>query len=374
MSRRTAFYHDERCLWHTTGEAVLVMPVGGWLQPPAGGGHAESPETKRRFKALLDVSGLGSEVEQLSAPPATEEDLLRVHTPGYLERFKGSSDSGGGEEGAFAPFGPGSYEIAALSAGLAKRAVSDVLSGESRNAYSLSRPPGHHCLADMAMGFCLLSNIPIAIEAARAQHGVGKVAVLDWDVHHGNGTQAIYYDRPDTLTISLHQESCFPPGSGGAGERGEGRGEGYNVNVPLPPGSGHETYLHAMRRIVLPALEQYQPELLIVACGLDASAADPLARQLLYGETYRQMTNLVVEAADTICGGRLVAVHEGGYADSTVPFCGLSVVETLSGVRTAVEDPFEELFAAQQPNQRVVDFQCGLVDEMADELAATGPS
>jgi acetoin utilization deacetylase AcuC-like enzyme len=120
-------------------------------------------------------------------------------------------------------------------------------------------------------------------------------------------------------------------------------------------------------------LERYQPELVVVACGLDASAADPLARQLLYGESYRQMTNLVLEAADAICGGRLVAVHEGGYADSTVPFCGLAVVEALSGVRTPVEDPFEELFSAQQPNQRVVDFQCGLVDEMADELKPTGP-
>ena len=368
MNHKTAFYHDEWCLWHTTGEAVLVLPVGGWLQPSAGGGHAESPETKRRFKALLDVSGLGSEVAQISAPKAEEEDLLRVHTRDYLERFRAASDAGGGEEGLFAPFGPGSYEIAKLSAGLAKRAVSDVLSGTFRNAYSLSRPPGHHCLPDQAMGFCLLANIPVAIEAAKAEHGLGKVAVLDWDVHHGNGTQAIFYDRPDVLTISLHQESCFPPGSGGVDERGAGEGEGYNVNVPLPPGSGHETYLHAMHRVVVPALERFGPELVVIASGLDANAADPLARQMLYGDSYREMTRLVMEAAESLCDGRLVAVHEGGYAESTVPFCGLAVVETLSGVRTEVEDPFEELFAAQQPNERVVDFQRSLVDEMAKVL------
>jgi acetoin utilization deacetylase AcuC-like enzyme len=368
MDHTTAFYHDERCLWHTTGEAVLVMPVGGWLQPPAGGGHAESPETKRRFKALLDVSGLGAEVAQHSAPEATEEDLRRVHGREYLGRFKAASDSGGGEEGLFAPFGPGSYEIAKLSAGLAKRAVSDVLSGTFRNAYSLSRPPGHHCLPDGAMGFCLLANIPIAIEAAKAEHGLGRVAVVDWDVHHGNGTQAIFYDRPDVLTISLHQESCFPPGSGGVDERGEGGGEGYNLNVPLPPGSGHETYLHAMRRVVVPALERFRPELVVIASGLDANAADPLARQMLYGDSYREMTRLVTDAAEVLCQGRLVAVHEGGYAEATVPFCGLAVVETLSGARTAVEDPFEELFAAQQPSRRMMEFQRGLVDEMAEVL------
>lgn len=368
MNQETAFYNDERCLWHTTGEAVLIMPVGGWLQPPAGGGHAESPETKRRFKALLDVSGLGSEVAQPSAPEADEEDLLRVHPREYLGRFKAASDAGGGEEGLFAPFGPGGHEIAKLSAGLAKRAVSDVLSGSFRNAYSLSRPPGHHCLADGSMGFCLLVNIPIAIEAARAEHGLEKVAVLDWDVHHGNGTQAIFYDRPDVLTISLHQDNCFPPGSGLVEERGAGDGEGFNVNVPLPPGSGHETYLHAIRRVVLPALESFGPDLILIASGLDANAADPLARQMLYAESYREMTRLMSEAAESLCDGRLVAVHEGGYAEAIVPFCGLAVVEELSGVRTTVEDPFEELFAAQQPNQRLLDFQRGLIDAMAEVL------
>ena len=368
MEATTAFYHDERCLWHTTGEAVLVLPVGGWLQPPAGGGHAESPETKRRFKSLLDVSGLGARIAQHSASEATEDDLLRVHGREYVERFKAASDGGGGELGLLAPFGPGGYGIAKLSAGLAKRAVSDVLLGNHRNAYSLSRPPGHHCLPDQPMGFCLLANIPIAVEAAKAEHGVEKVAVLDWDVHHGNGTQAIFYDRPDVLTISVHQDNCFPPGGGGTAERGEADGEGYNVNVPLPPGSGHETYLHAIRRVVVPALERFGPDLIVIASGLDANAADPLARQMLYGDSYREMTRLLMESAEDLCDGRLVAVHEGGYAESTVPFCGLAVVETLSGARTEVEDPFEELFAAQQPTGRLLDFQRGLVDEMAEVL------
>jgi acetoin utilization deacetylase AcuC-like enzyme len=371
MAERTGFFHDERCLWHSTGEAVLFLPVGGWLQPLAGGGHPESPESKRRLKSLLDVSGLTSQLAVSSAEPASFEDLLRVHTAEYLERFLALSAGRGGEIGPEALFSHGGFEIAALSAGLTKKAVADVLDGVRPNAYSLSRPPGHHCLPDSGMGFCLLANIPIAIEAAKASRGLGKVAVIDWDVHHGNGTQHIYYHRDDVLTISLHQENCFPTDSGAVAERGEGQGLGFNVNVPLPPGSGHETYLHAMRTIVIPTLEAFRPDLIVVASGLDANAVDPLARQLLHAGSFREMTRIVMDAADGLCGGRLVVVHEGGYAESAVPFCGLAIIETLSGVRTEVVDPFEETFIAQQPTARVIDYQIAIVDHIAQELHAT---
>ena len=367
-STATAFFHDERCLWHSTGEAVLFLPVGGWLQPLASGGHPESPESKRRLKSLMDVSGLTDRLTVLSADPVTDDDLLRVHDPAYIERFKQLSKGSGGEIGPEALFSHGGFEIATLSAGLAKRAVAEVLSGVHRNAYALSRPPGHHCLPDQGLGFCLLANIPIAVEAARAEQGLGRVAIVDWDVHHGNGTQHIYYERPDTLTISLHQEHCFPVDTGAVDERGAGAGLGHNLNVPLPPGSGHETYLHAVREIVLPALERFRPELVVIANGLDANVVDPLARQLAHAGTFREMTRLVVEAAETLCEGRVVAVHEGGYAETAVPFCGLAVIETLAGVRTAVVDPFEETFIAQQPTERVVAYQRALVDDAARAL------
>jgi len=302
----TAFLHDELCLWHTTGEHALVMPVGGWVQPPTGGGHAESPETKRRFKALLDVSGLSARLDVHSAPPATEEDLLRIHDPGYLAKFRQLSDAGGGELGLFAPFGRGSYEIACLSAGLAKQAMDDVLSGRNQNAYSLSRPPGHHCLQDQAMGFCMLANIPIGIEAPRS------------------------------------------------------------ATVPLLPGGGHQAYLYAMERIVAPALRRYQPELIVIASGLDANGVDPLARMLLHSDSYRAMTKILMDVADDVCQGRLVAVHEGGYAEACVPFCGLAVVETLSGQRTSVEDPFVGLTDSQQPPERFNALQRQILDEMAE--------
>jgi len=365
MTRKTAFFFDELSLWHSAGLHALTLPVGGWVQPPAAAGHAESPETKRRLKSLLDVSGLTRHLQVRSATAASEEDLLRVHSAEYLQRFRALSEAGGGELGPQAPIGPGSYEIARLSAGLAIAAVDAVLGGEADNAYSLSRPPGHHCLADGAMGFCFLANIAIAIEAAKARRGLGKVAVIDWDVHHGNGTQSIFEERGDVLTLSLHQDGCFPPGYSGEQDRGRGAGLGANINIPLLPGSGHDAYLHALQRIVIPALERFEPELIIVACGYDANAVDPLARMLLHSDSFRAMTRQVREAAERLCQGRLVLVHEGGYSEAYVPFCGLATVEELAGVRTAVTDPMLEFVQLQQPNPGFQAFQRQLIDDLA---------
>ncbi|WP_176707097.1 class II histone deacetylase [Pseudomonas protegens] len=372
MTCKSAFFFDELSLWHSGGPHVLTLPVGGWVQPPAAAGHAESPETKRRLKSLMDVSGLTRQLHLRSAAAATEDDLLRVHSAAYLQRFKALSDAGGGHLGDEAPVGPGSYEIAQLSAGLAIAAVDAVLSGEADNAYSLSRPPGHHCTRDQAMGFCFLANIAIAIEAAKARHGLGKVAVIDWDVHHGNGTQSIFEERADVLTLSLHQDGCFPPGYGGEQDRGRGAGLGCNINIPLLPGSGHDAYLYAMQRIVIPALERFEPELIIVACGYDANAVDPLARMLLHSDSFREMTQCLKDAAERLCRGRLVLVHEGGYSEAYVPFCGLATLEALSGIRTAVADPMLEFVRLQQPKEPFVTFQRQLLDLQAQAMEAAG--
>ena len=353
----TAFYFNERCLWHTTGEHALILPVGGYVQPPSGSGHAESPESKRRFRNLLDVSGLTAHLSVRSAEAATTQDLRRVHPQDYLDRFKALSDAGGGSIGIESPFGSGSYEIAALSTGLVKRAVDDVMTRDVANAYALARPPGHHCLPDQPMGFCLFANIPVALEAARAAHGPFRAAVVDWDVHHGNGTQAVYYDRADTLTISLHQEGCFPLGQGMAEERGAGAGAGTNLNVPLLPGGGHQAYMDAMELLVLPALRAFKPDMIVVASGLDANGFDPLARMLAHSETFRAMTAMLMAAADDLCGGRIVAAHEGGYAEVIVPFLGLAVVEEMSGHRTPVIDPVLASLMAQQPPADMIAFQ-----------------
>ncbi|MBK6467678.1 MAG: class II histone deacetylase [Rhodobacter sp.] len=360
----TAFFWDERCFWHGGGNYALTMPVGGYVQPlPAG--LPENPETKRRLKNLAEVSGLWREMAVQSADPARRDELLRVHPAAYLAAFKAASDAGGGELGLRTPFGPGGYELAALSAGLAVRALRAVLKGEAANAYALSRPPGHHCLPDWPNGFCLMANIAIAIRAVQAEGLAARIAVIDWDVHHGNGTEAVFLADPEVLTISLHQDRNYPLDTGAADVRGEGAAFGSNINIPLPPGLGHKGYLAAFDRIVLPALQRFHPEAIVIACGYDASAFDPLGRMLATAETFRQMTARVKEAAGELCGGRLVLVHEGGYSEVHVPFCGHAVLEELTGSAIRVPDPMAATLERRQPDARFDAFADAWIDDLA---------
>ena len=368
----TGFFWDERCFWHSGGNYALTVPVGGLVQPLAAGGLPESPETKRRLKNLMDVSGLSQELEMQGAAPAARADLERVHPAPYLEEFQRLSAAGGGELGLRTPFGQGGFEIAALSAGLAKEAVRAVAAGEIENAYALSRPPGHHCLPDFPNGFCLLANIAIAIETAKAEQGLSRVAVVDWDVHHGNGTEAVFYERDDVLTLSVHQEWNYPLDTGAYDDRGRGAGEGFNINIPLPPGAGHEAYLQVMRQIIIPALERYKPDMIIVASGYDASAMDPLGRMLATAETFGTMTKELRTAAQSLCDGRLVLVHEGGYSEMHVPFCGHAALEALSGSAIRMGDPLAETLRKRQPSARYSAFLQDLIAEMAAGLGLAG--
>jgi acetoin utilization deacetylase AcuC-like enzyme len=364
----TGFFWDERCFWHAGGNYAFTLPIGGLVQPLAAGGLPESPETKRRLKNLMDVTGLSRDLRVSTAPEATRAQLLRVHPAHYLDEFKRLSDSGGGELGRRTPFARGGFEIAALSAGLAVAAVDAVVTGALQNAYALSRPPGHHCLPDFPNGFCLLANIAIAIEAAQAKGMAQRVAVLDWDVHHGNGTEAIYYDRDDVLTISLHQEGNYPLDTGAITDRGRGAGLGYNINLPLPAGTGHTAYLYAMDSIVLPQIAAFRPDLIIVACGFDAGAIDPMARMLATAETFRQMTLRIKAAAEELCDGRLVLVHEGGYSEVYVPFCGHATIEALSASDRHAPDPLAETLAVRQPAPRFDAFLKSEIDHLASQL------
>jgi len=350
-TKRTGLVYHERYLWHFPGPAASVIPAGGMVEP---GPHAESPERVRRLFALLEVSGLEERLVRLRPRDATDEELQRFHTPEYVERVKELSASGYGDAGEFAPVGPSSFEIAALAAGGCLVAVDAVLDGTVDNAYALVRPPGHHALPDKGMGGCLFGNTALAAMHARAAHGVSRVGIVDWDAHHGNGTQVAFFDDPDVLTISLHQADCFPPESGRVDEGGVS-----NINLPLPPGSGTGAFAAAFDRVVVPALDRHRPELVLVACGFDSSAWDPHARLMLHSAAYRELTRALLGVADRHASGRLVVIHEGGYAPGYTPFCGLAVLEELSGCSTGVEDPFLPIFTGYgyqelQPHQDAV--------------------
>jgi acetoin utilization deacetylase AcuC-like enzyme len=265
----------------------------------------------------------------------------------------------GGDAGELTPFGPGSYEIALLAAGGCLTAVEAVLAGTVNNAYALVRPPGHHAEKDQGRGFCIFANTALAAAHARQALGLSRVAIVDWDVHHGNGTEHAFYSDPTVLTISIHQDNNYPPRSGAIRDTGAGAGEGYNINVPLPPGSGVGAYVATFERVVAPALRAFRPELILIASGLDASAMDPLASMMMTSDGYRRLTQVMLAVAGDVCGGRLVACHEGGYSPAYVPYCGLAIIEEMAGFRSGLADPLLDLlagFAGQdlQPHQEAV--------------------
>ena len=190
---QTGFFWHERCFWHGAGNFAFLLPAGGMVEPSGTSRLPEAPETKRRLKNLIEVSGLADELVCSTAIiPANEDELVVVHTSSYIEDFKRCSDDQGGDLGLRTPFGPGGFEIACLSAGMVRQALFAVLDGQLDNAYALSRPPGHHCLPDFPNGFCLLNNIAVAVQAARRAGKARRVAIVDWDVHHGNGTEHIF--------------------------------------------------------------------------------------------------------------------------------------------------------------------------------------
>ncbi len=360
----TGFFWDELTFWHSGGNFAEILPVGGLVQPKVAGGLPETPESKRRFKNLLEVTGLAAELDMRGAGPATTVELLRVHPQSYLDSFKQLSDADGGELGYHTPFGPGGYEIAAQSTGLVVQALRSVLTGELANAYALTRPPGHHALPDYPNGFCLFANIAIAIEAAKAEGKATRFAVIDWDVHHGNGTEAIFYERDDVFTVSIHQDRNYPTDKGSAQDRGAGIGQGYNLNVPLPPGSGHNAYVEAMERLALPTVRAFAPDVVIIACGFDASGIDPLGRMMCHQATYQAMTEQVMHLAADVCDARLVMAHEGGYSEVYVPFCGHAVVAAMAGSDVTAPDPFGETWFLRQPNAEFDAFVSGQLDRM----------
>ena len=358
---QTGLVAHERYFWHDPGSGAGFANSSRFVQPDQ---HPETPDSKRRLLALLEVSGLGDQLVRIKPRAAEYAELRYFHTERYIETVRSLSAANGGSIGDSATIGSGSYEIASLAAGGCIEAADAVLAGRIKNAYALVRPPGHHAEADHGGGYCVFGNLVLAVRHAQRVRGVQRVAVVDWDVHHGNGTETAFIADPSVLTVSIHQERCYPIDAGQLAVSGTGAAAGTNLNIPLPPGSGHGAYIAAFDRVVLPALQRFRPELIAVASGLDASAMDPLGRMLCTSETYRAMAARIAAAADSLCGGRLIATHEGGYSNAYVPFCGLAVIEEFARTRTPVADPYlDELM--QMGGQELQPHQAAAVDAAA---------
>jgi len=337
-SKKTAFIWDESYFQHNAGDGALFEPAGGYIEAI---GSVESPKSKRQVKTLLEKSGLMEQLVQIKPVSATARQLQSFHTKRHIEAVKEMSKIGGLDCGDSAVVGKGSYEIAKLAAGGGITAVKTVIeSDEIKHAYVLTRPPGHHAEADQGMGFCIFNNVVVAAKYAQKEGGIKKIAIIDWDAHHGNGTEDAFYADDDVLFISLHQDNLEPIERGKIEDVGVGKGVGFTLNIPLPAASGDAVYQYAFEQLVVPAIEAFKPELILISAGQDASIFDPLARMMLSVEGYRSMTKTVKKLAETFAGGRLVCLHEGGYSEAYVPFCTHGIIEELSGIATDVGDPF----------------------------------
>ena len=353
MTAPTGFVWHELYMWHQTDALAGILSPGTTVEP---GLPYDGPGPKRRLKNLLDVSGLTGQLHALAPRNATFDELVAVHDREYVDRVRTLSENGGGNVGPHTNVGPDGFDIATLAVGGTIVATEAVLSGTVRNAYALVRPSGHHAEPGLGRGLCIFNNVAAAARTAQRTHGVDRVAIVDWDVHHGNGAEAIFADDPSVLTISIHQDHWVPR-SGAIGMNGTGAGLGTNINVPLPPGSGAGAYTYAFEQVVAPALSRFRPGLVIVPSGFDANALDPLARMMMYSDAFRTLTRIMLDVCDELCDGRLVLSQEGGYSESYVPFVGLAVIEELSGIRTDVDDPHLAWFSgaagqALEPHQR----------------------
>ncbi|MFN2555844.1 MAG: class II histone deacetylase [Nitriliruptorales bacterium] len=333
---RTAYAYDPRFLLHDTGMDEVRLPSGHVLDPDP---HPSSMRIIRRTAQLVAHSGLLSDLIELPARPASEEQLVLCHSPGYVAEVRRITEGGGGLLPGRIPVTRGSWDAALLAAGTAVALTNAVLDGIVQHAFGLVRPPGHHATATSPMGYCIFNNVAIAARHARQERHVRRVAIIDWDVHHGNGTQETFWNEPDVLFLSLHQENWFPVGSGSAEEVGGPGAEGTTVNVPLPAGTGDRCYARALDEIVAPIVRQFRPELILVSAGQDASIVDPLGRMVVTSQGFREMACRVRELAIEVCGGRLVVLQEGGYSPGYTPFCTLAVLEGIADVRTEVVDP-----------------------------------
>jgi len=284
-----------------------------YLQHDMGYGHPESPERLRAIMSRLARSHVLARTVRIEPAPVADEWVTQVHAPAYVEELKARSPASGRVPlDPDTSISPGSLRAAYLAAGGALAATDAIVAGHVDNAFCAVRPPGHHAERARAMGFCLFNNVAIAARYVQRHHGLQRVLIVDWDVHHGNGTQHSFYDDPSVLFFSTHQ---FPhyPGTGLASERGVGKGEGLTINVPMPPGQGDEEYRDVFRRVLVPAADSFKPDFVLISAGFDAHRDDPLAGMGLTEDGYADLSRIVLDIAQRHCRGRVLSCLEGGY-------------------------------------------------------------
>jgi len=309
---------------------TLLYTHPACLEHDPGRHHPESPA---RLRAVLDALADPEfdALERGEAPEAALDDLLRVHPRRHVEQILDAiPKSGHVAIDADTVLSPASGTAALRAAGAVAAAVDAVVAREADNAFCAVRPPGHHAEPDRAMGFCLFNNVSLAARYAQRKYGTGRALIVDWDVHHGNGTQDIFYEDGSVFFFSTHQWPLYP-GTGRANETGAGAGEGATMNFPLPAGSGRAEVLGAVRSALMPAMEEFRPELVLISAGFDSRAGDPLGRFTLTDEDFADLTRAVMEVADRSAGGRVVSTLEGGYSLTGLASAAAAHVGVLLG-------------------------------------------
>ncbi|HQN96484.1 MAG TPA: histone deacetylase [Thermoanaerobaculales bacterium] len=312
-----------------------------------GAGHPERPERIAALRAALDGCERGG-LLRVEPRAATTEELALVHDPGYLDQVAASAAHQRFAFDGDTWVSSASHHTARLAAGGVLALVDAVMAGEVDNGFACVRPPGHHAEADRAMGFCLFNNVAVAACHLQRRHGLDRVMIVDWDVHHGNGTQHTFDDDPAVLFLSLHQHPFFP-GTGGVREVGRGRGEGATVNLPLPAGCGDAEYLRLFESVVDPVCRRFAPQFVLVSAGFDAHRDDPLAGMRMTEQGFGAICRLLLRATAEVAGHRCVAVLEGGYELRALTASVLRVVDELGGERLT------EALPSPPADSRVVD-------------------
>jgi acetoin utilization deacetylase AcuC-like enzyme len=313
------------------------------------------PENSRRLEQTmrhLPEAGLLERLKSVHARDASVEEVAAVHHPSYIQEIRAAAEGRQGWLDMDTYVGPHSYSAALRAAGGLLQAVQAVLQGEANNAFALVRPPGHHAVAGRAMGFCLFNNVAIATRYALREFGLERVLIVDFDLHHGNGTQDAFYEEPTVLYFSTHQYPYYP-GTGHYQETGRGAGQGYNVNVPLPAGVGDAGYERVFAEVLVPMAHRYQPQLILASAGYDAHWADPLGGMLLSVSGYASMTRTLVALAAELCQGRLVLTLEGGYNLEALAASVAATFGMLLGDEH-IEDPLGPARRSEQPVEQAI--------------------